>query len=515
MTRRAAALGAWVLAAVLAGAYLVVEPPSADLAAQLYRTELFEREGFAIWDNAWYAGHHLPGYSVLFPPLAALLGARLAGALAAVAAAVLFEKLVKDRFPGARAGAVWFAAATAVSLITGRLTFALGIAFALGALLADQRRHHWLAAILAVLTALASPVAGAFLAMAGVAWFIVGRRRPALLLTVGALVPVTLLTVAFPEGGTFPFVPSSFWPALATTLLVAAVLPREQKVLRMGAILYGLALIASFVIHTPMGGNTARLGALFSGPLVACALWGRKPVALALVAVPLLYWQWVAPVHDWVRASDDPSVHASYYEGVLGFLTTRDGEPFRVEVPFTANHWEGYLVARRVHMARGWERQLDVDRNELFYDGRPLTPARYRHWLDENAVRYVALPDVRLDHSAREESRLLRAGRSGLRPVWRDAHWRVWEVPGAATPARGATVTAWGTDSVTLDVPGRRPVLVRVRFTPYWALAEGRGCVERTPDGWTQLRMDEPGRARLVTRFAVGRVASRSARCDV
>ena len=70
MTRRVAALPAWVLAAVLAAAYLIVQPPSADLAAQLYRTELFEREGFAIWDNAWYAGHHLPGYSVLFPPLA-------------------------------------------------------------------------------------------------------------------------------------------------------------------------------------------------------------------------------------------------------------------------------------------------------------------------------------------------------------------------------------------------------------------------------------------------------------
>src|SRR3954447_4096705 len=381
MVKRAAALPAWVLAVVLAAAYLVVQPPSADLAAQLYRTELFEREGFAIWDNAWYAGHHLPGYSVLFPPLGALFGARLAGALAAVASAVLFEQLVKGRFPGARAGAIWFAAATAVSLITGRLTFALGIAIALAALLADQRRHHWLAALLAVLTALASPVAGAFLAMAGLAWFIIGRREPALLLTVGALVPVAFLTIAFPEGGTFPFVPSSFWPALATTALIVWVLPAEQKVLRMGALLYGLALIASFVIHTPMGGNTARLGALFCGPLVACALWGRKPLALALVAVPLLYWQWVAPVHDWVRASDAPSGQAGYYETVLRFLERRPGEPFRVEVPFTANHWEGYHVAKEVHMARGWERQLDVDRNALFYDGRPLTAARYRRWL--------------------------------------------------------------------------------------------------------------------------------------
>jgi hypothetical protein len=513
MTGRAAALPAWVLAAVLAAVYLIVQPPSADLAAQFYRTELFKREGFAIWDNAWYAGHHLPGYSMLFPPLGALLGARLAGALAAVASAALFEQLVKGRFPGARAGALWFAAATTVSLITGRLTFALGITFALAALLADQRRHHWLAAVLAVLTALASPVAGAFLAMAGLAWFVVGRRRPALLLTAGALVPVAFLTFAFPEGGMFPFVASSFWPALATTLLVAWVLPSEQKVLRLGALLYGLALIASFAIHTPMGGNTARLGALFCGPLVACALWGRKPIALALLAVPLLYWQWVAPVHDWVQASDDPSVHAGYYDGVLGFLTTRGGAPFRIEVPFTANHWEGDYVARRVPLARGWERQLDYEYNGLFYDHRPLTPARYRRWLDSNAVRYVALPDTRLDHSAQGEARLLRSGASGLRPVWRDRHWRVWEVPRAAPPATGATVTSWGTDTVDLDVPRPGRVGLRVRFTPYWALAQGRGCVERTPDGWTSLRMDAPGHARLVTRFAVGRVAARSPRC--
>ncbi|HEY8865322.1 MAG TPA: hypothetical protein VIM22_00200, partial [Solirubrobacteraceae bacterium] len=82
-----------LVAAALAVAYLIAHPPSADLAAQVYRTELFRREGFTLWDGQWFGGHHTLGYSVLFPPLGALLGPRVVGALAAVAAAALFEQL--------------------------------------------------------------------------------------------------------------------------------------------------------------------------------------------------------------------------------------------------------------------------------------------------------------------------------------------------------------------------------------------------------------------------------------
>ncbi len=91
--------------------------------------------GGAIWDDGWYAGHHVPGYSVLLPLLGAPLGARLTGALAAVAAAWAFARLV-DGLPGARPGALWFAAGTATLLITGRTAFLLGAALAVGAALA-------------------------------------------------------------------------------------------------------------------------------------------------------------------------------------------------------------------------------------------------------------------------------------------------------------------------------------------------------------------------------------------
>src|SRR5207302_1093329 len=55
-----AALG---LAAALVSAWLIADPRTPDLAAQVYRVSLFEHDGLALWDVRWYGGHALPGYS--------------------------------------------------------------------------------------------------------------------------------------------------------------------------------------------------------------------------------------------------------------------------------------------------------------------------------------------------------------------------------------------------------------------------------------------------------------------
>src|SRR4051812_10798405 len=81
------------LAALLGALYLALNPPSADIAAHLYRADLVQRAGLVVWDNSWYAGHPLPGYSLLFPWLGALIGVRLAGAPRALAAAAVFRPL--------------------------------------------------------------------------------------------------------------------------------------------------------------------------------------------------------------------------------------------------------------------------------------------------------------------------------------------------------------------------------------------------------------------------------------
>jgi hypothetical protein len=505
----------------MAALYLLVDPPSADLAAQTYRTWLFEHSGFALWDNGWYAGHHVPAYSILFPPLAALLGPRVVGALSAVAAAWAFDRLVTGlRGDDARPAALWFALATGVCLVTGRLTFALGLAFGVAALLALARGRPWLSALLAAGTALASPVAAAFLAIALAAWGWTGRRRPATPRTAAALIaaalaPAVALSVLFPEGGDFPFVADAFFPSLAATLLLLVLLPRGERTLRLGLALYAVVLIASAALSTPMGGNAVRLGAIFAGPIAALALWPARRTALLLLAPALLYWQWVSPVDDFARASSDRSVDASYYTGLLRFLDARKAaqSPFRVEIPFTDNHWEASRVATHVPLARGWERQLDRKVNGLFYDDRPLTPQRYRRWLDAMGVAYVALADAPVDYSAAKEAALVRTVPPYLHEVWHDAHWRVFAVDRPAPLARGAAqVTRITPDAVELRAarPGR--VALRVRWSPYWALAEGRGCVVRAGD-WTVLELRAAGTVRLEPRLALGRIGSSARRC--
>ena len=487
------------IAALLAAAYLLVAPESADLAAQLYRAELFDRHGWLLWDNAWYGGHPLPGYSVLFPPLGALLGVRVVGALSVVAAAALFALLAREAFPPRRAalGATAFAALVAAQLLTGRMTFLLGVALGLGALLAARRRHAAVAILAAIATTLASPVAGAFLALAAVAWAAAQRRVAPLALGAAAIVPGLVLAVLFPEGGTEPFVASAFWPAFVALAALAALLPAEHRALRIGAALAAAACLAAFVIPTPLGGNATRLGALFAAPLLVCVpLSGARRTA-ALVALPLLaYWALMPPLRDAITTTGDPATEASYYAPLLRRLA---GEaPARVEVPFTRSHWEARHLAPHVALARGWERQVDRERNALFYEGE-LTPARLRAWLQADAVRWVALPDVALDPSAKHEAALLRAGVPGVREVWRSAHWRLYRV--AAARPLGATALAPDAFSV------RRPGIVRVRWSPYWAVVSGAGCVARAPGGWTRVT----GIAlRVAQRFSLSRGVGRS-----
>ncbi|MHB8233873.1 MAG: hypothetical protein ACYDHT_04395, partial [Solirubrobacteraceae bacterium] len=102
MSMRARALPAWTIAAALALAYVIVAPPSSDLAAAGYRSDLFARAGLTLWDNGWYGGHHVLGYSLLAPALGALIGVQLLAALSTVAAVALFARLA-DALAPARA----------------------------------------------------------------------------------------------------------------------------------------------------------------------------------------------------------------------------------------------------------------------------------------------------------------------------------------------------------------------------------------------------------------------------
>lgn len=498
------------LAALGAAAYLLAQPASADLAAQQYRSAI----GLGVWDNGWFAGHHLPGYSLLFPPLGALIGIRAAGVLAALLATALFTVIAEHRWgeKAATAAGLWFAAGATATLVSGRLTFLLGIALGLAATLALQRSRHAIAVACALATTLASPVAGLFLAIAAAAWGLAGRRERwiwSAAVAAAALAPTIVLALLFTEGGSEPFVASAFWPALAAIALIAAVLPAHERELRAGAAIYALACVAAFAIATPLGGNVTRLGALLAGPLVLGALLSlgrsdvrRRPALLVALALPLAYWPAYPAVRDVLRASGDPSTAAAYHAPLIAFLK-RQGPPdgFRVEIPLTENHWEAAYVAPAIALARGWERQLDRRYGALFYDGS-LTAGRYRAWLDEHAVAFVALPDVTLDYSARREARLIDGGLAYLRPVWHGEHWRVFAVSHPAPLAEGAARSiALEPGGFAIDARRAGDAFVRVRHTRWWKVTGGRACVGRGPEGMTRVRVLKPGVVRVQARL--------------
>ena len=407
-------LPAVALSAVLAALMLVWDPQVGDLAAQVFHTELFEHTGLAIWNGSWYAGHYTLNYSLLFPPAAALVGPQVVGLLAVVASSYLFDQLVRDHWGAeARWATLWFAAGVVTLLADGQLTFAFGVAFGLAALRELQEGRRTLAVLAAAACPLASPVAGAFLAgiLAAGLWERGERlNRTALGAAAIALVLTVAPNLAFPEPGRFPFVWSSYiaipvWCAGALFLTWRA---DGEGRLRRVVLAYGLASTLIYLTPNALGGNAVRLGALFGGPFLAAILLSHRPLPIArrgaltvpregaallphrrvpawfytaVLVVTLtgsLYWQFTASVTQIARSVGDPSTQASYFQPASHWLMTHGGRGTRIEVPPTANHWESAYLAPKFELARGWLRQLDTARDDLFYKEGALTPAHLR-----------------------------------------------------------------------------------------------------------------------------------------
>ncbi len=476
------------VSAVLAVLVLLLPPSGTDLAAQVARADFWSGHGWAAYDLRWYGGVHPAAYSVLAPSLMATVGVRLAGALAAVAGAVALAALLHRTDAGRPGwGAAWGAVVLVANLVSGRVTFGLGAAVGLATLLALPRRppvppaRVALSGLLAAVTTLLSPVAGLFVGLAGLALAGTGRRRDGGTLVLGAALPLLAVQAGFGEGGTMPYAWRVAWPTLLATLVVALVVPRTARAVRLGALLYAGGVLAAFLLPTALGSNAERLGLLLAGPLLAALARGPRVVLVPVLALTA-YWQ-ASPALGDLRYAGDPAAGAGYSAGLLAQLHQRNAETGRVEVVPQRNHWEAAVVARSFPLARGWERQLDVARNPLFYDGR-LTPAAYRSWLADSAVGYVALADVPLDWAATAEARLVQAGQPELEPVWSDAHWQLWRVrdptPLVSPPGRLLAATP---DSVTLDVPAAQPVLLRLRWSRWLVVRGPAGCLRRAGDG--------------------------------
>ena len=272
-----------------------------------------------------------------------------------------------------------------------------------------------------------------------------------------------------------------------------------------------------------MGGNAVRLGALFGGPVLAAVLLSHRPLPRPHPRVPRwfytavlvatltgsLYWQFTASVVNVARAVGDPSTSASYFQPAARWLMKHGGRGVRIEVPPTANHWESAYLAPKFELARGWLRQLDTARDDLFYKEGALTVRSYGRWLRGNAIAYVALPQgAPLDYSSIEEAKLIRSSPPYLRERFDAEHWRIFEVvhPKPLVEPLGtgrASAVSVGRQGFSLDVTSPGEFLVRVAFTPYWSIGHGAGCLLRGGN-WTIARTAHTGTFSVDADFSLG-----------
>ena len=122
---------------------------------------MFVEHGFSLWNNLWYSGRYsFVTYSLVYYPLAALVGIRVLAVATIAVGAVAFSAVVWRQWgPEARWAGRVFAPVLAACVLSGAFPFMLGVSFALLALCALQSSARAQFAGLVGLTAAASPVA--------------------------------------------------------------------------------------------------------------------------------------------------------------------------------------------------------------------------------------------------------------------------------------------------------------------------------------------------------------------
>jgi hypothetical protein len=483
-------------AAAVAAVLAWLGPPGTDLAAHAYQRTLFLEHGFTLWNNFWYAGRYsFVTYSVLYYPLAALLGIRLLAVATVALASLAFAVVIwREWGPTTRWSSRTFAVVWAGIVLSAAFPFALGIAFALLALWALQANARWRFAGLALLTLATSPVAFLLLVvvLAGVA---LGRARiqwlPLAAIIVAALVEVVLWRL-FPGGGNFPFSLAELAAASVFCGLGLAFTWRLEnaRVLRYVFAVYFVALVVTYVVPSAVGENVARLRyAAIPLAVLILSLRRWKPLLPGLVVLGLaLSWNLTPLASSYVHSSADETASQATWAPVARFLHAHLGPGFRVEAVDTVGHWPAvYLADANIPLARGWFRQDDFPQNEVLYS--KLGPKRYLRWLHGLGVGYVVLARTQPDYSARAEASLVRSGRAGLHPVFSTGELTVYRVPGAVPIVTGPDaprLVAMTQARIGVRVRQAGTYRIAVRYSPYWHAS--KGCLSKAADGMLQLR---------------------------
>ncbi|MEV0783261.1 MFS transporter [Streptomyces sp. NPDC050423] len=468
-----------------------------DIAAQDAWAEFVGRHPGTAYNLAWYGGMHPVSYSVVSPYLMSVLGVRttmmIAGTVSAGLTALILVRVRAVRNPIACSMAGVFA--YLCNALSGRVTFGLGMMFALGAVAAvfcwphRWRYKRWakavVAAPLAGLATAGSPVAGLFLGVVAAALFLNKRRPGAYALGLAPVVVVALSAWLFPFSGTQPMSIATLSLPFLFAALVFLLVPRDWRTVRTAAAVYGIGTLLTYVVDSQIGSNVSRMAMLFAGVVLLAALPYAEPrsrrwYALVLAFVGLNFWIGFKGVDDIVRTAPTAS-WTRELAPLVNQLQKVGAERGRVEVVPPSSHREASALAPLVNLARGWNRQADMERNPIFYDDT-LDSVNYRQWLDRWAVHYVVLPQGSPDSSgAVQEAELVSKGQPYLKPIWSDSNWRLYSVdspvPLADPPA---TVDEAGAGELTIDVKKAGRVLIRIPYSRWLAVVDEEGrAVER------------------------------------
>jgi hypothetical protein len=510
-------VGPLLVALGLSALYFILDLRGGDLAAHLYRAELFKNDGFFVWNYNWYGGHYVVSYGVIFPTLSATIGVRLAGALSYLLGVLLFSVLAREVFPprGAKAASYAFAAVFSATLVIGQLPYALALALGLAALIAAAHGRSWIAAFVAVNCALTSPLAALFISFIAFTVWLGGHPRETLRATrralraiwsspnhaylavaVATVLPAMLVSFLFPEGGSQPFAFASFLGAIAFTVFFWVMIRDElsgdaRRMVGTGVGLYVLFLTANELIASPVGGNAIRLGMVLFPTIAAAALWPRSGRYALAVIVPLLCWQGATAL--WAVVTTDDTSDPHYFATVNRFLDEHNAaRDQKVEIVFTRNHFEAAYVANQRPIARGWERQLDTKYNAVFYDGT-LDPRTYARWLIDNDVRWVALPKTAtLDYSGRDEAELIRAG---LPYLERSANFKNWEIYRVTLPDSSSSEPKFRDNDPTkgFSISPEHWGVTETRIRWQRFLRPSYGCLRGSDNGYLQVVLPSLG----------------------
>ncbi|MGV9993484.1 MFS transporter [Streptomyces sp. NPDC003374] len=463
-----------------------------DLAAQDAWAEFVGRHPDSAYNLAWYGGMHPVSYSVVSPYLMSVLGVRTTMMIAGtVSAGLLTLVLIRSR---SVRNPLWAALAGLFGLlcnaVSGRVTFGLGTMFALGAVAAvfcwpyRWRRKRWakalVAAPLAALATMSSPVAGLFVGLVAVALFLQKRRPGAWALGLAPSAVVAVSAWLFPFSGTQPMTVFSVILPLLYAIFAFVLVPREWRTVRITAGVYGLSVVLVWLISSQIGSNITRLPMLFAGVVLVAALpftvpRSRKWYTAVVALVGFGVWLGVKTVDDIVHTTPAAS-WARELAPLVNELQEVGAEKGRVEVVPARSHREASALAPYVNLARGWNRQADMERNPLFYDDT-LNSANYHEWLQRWAVHYVVLPKDEPDGDGGERERaLVQRGMPYLKQVWGDANWQLFAVTDPAPLAEpDAVVDRAEQGELTIEVRKAGRILIRIPYSPWLSLVDDKG----------------------------------------